>query len=222
MPATDIPSPQQHLKNMNVSSKDVDHFHRFPDLPKEIRLIIFGFAASIPRIVEVIGNCETHQNSYNDHSSYCIAIHSRKAPAILHVSSESRAEAKRFYEKRFQHMYFNPIVDILLIGESACSAAMTRVFNIEGRFPRVAFLIKDRGETNCRGPEMIMQDLHGDIRSSTNGTDSSFNYRSGCRGLKEVFFFLRSDVWDSLIVDEKVTFRPAVLNASPEWNKPLL
>ncbi|KAH8778117.1 hypothetical protein BGZ57DRAFT_884302 [Hyaloscypha finlandica] len=89
----------------------LSQFTKFPELPTEIRLKIWGYAATTQRLLEL---------------QYCIADRKffsfQKLPAILHTSQESRDVGLCYYHLSFgtdKHppgTYFNAVDDILYLG----------------------------------------------------------------------------------------------------------
>src|SRR6187402_1059733 len=86
-------------------------FTRFPDLPTELRLKIWGFAWQAQRVVEL---------------QYCIVDRQffsfQHLPAVLHTSRESREAGLQYYHLSFgtdRHppgTYFNAANDIVYFG----------------------------------------------------------------------------------------------------------
>ncbi|KAK6601512.1 hypothetical protein H4I96_06853 [Botrytis cinerea] len=84
----------------------------FPDLPAELRIMIWELCIPEPQIIRVTDNAMRHNGS-----------HSRQNPVVLHVNSESRAEALKHLARLFggvnsngypeQFKYFNPTLDFV-------------------------------------------------------------------------------------------------------------
>lgn len=68
------------------------HFHKFPALPHELRLRIWGLAACVPRTIAI---WPTHRQS-PPNWKYCTKI---CIPAILHTSQEARSQGLQSYKK---------------------------------------------------------------------------------------------------------------------------
>ncbi|ETS83750.1 hypothetical protein PFICI_05626 [Pestalotiopsis fici W106-1] len=85
-------------------------FHLFSSLPTEIRLEIWQYSCSSPRVVEVYYDAKLDQ---------CTTI--TPPPAILQACSEARREALRIYKPLFgtsthrARIYFHPQLDTLYI-----------------------------------------------------------------------------------------------------------
>jgi len=76
----------------------LNSFSRFSDLPLEIRLCIWGFALSDPRVIEITLRGHEHGGSSSPANAYVAS--SSKPPALLHTCRESRNLALRTYEAR--------------------------------------------------------------------------------------------------------------------------
>jgi 2EXR family len=96
---------------MTLASASISGFTKFPELPTELRLKIWSYAATAQRLLEL---------------QYCIVDRKffsfQKLPAILHTSQESRAVGLCYYHLSFgtdKHppdTYFNAVNDILFFG----------------------------------------------------------------------------------------------------------
>ncbi|KUJ18919.1 uncharacterized protein LY89DRAFT_507830 [Mollisia scopiformis] len=209
----------------NLTSGPLEKFEFFPRLPVEIQLQIFRHASCVPRIIEVEKLC-CNNLRHRRGNGYRIAAKSRKIPPILQVSRASRAEAEKFYAKRFvsqkrkqqtQYIWFNNDFDILLFGKDTDALMMTHVFRDEVGFSNVAYLIGDQDvDPRYVFPSSIMGALHGCLQH--DGLLGRPYFQPGCQGLKNVFLVLRSDVWDVPHgeVDANVTFRTPRLEGRSE------
>ncbi|KAG4030281.1 hypothetical protein MFRU_012g00270 [Monilinia fructicola] len=95
---------------------DLTTFTLFPDLPKECRLMIWGFAVPTHQRHRITNNEMRHNTS-----------HSRESATILYVNSESRKEALRYLKLLFGgtnmigspiYKYFNPTSDSIYFDAS--------------------------------------------------------------------------------------------------------
>ncbi|RFU25859.1 hypothetical protein B7463_g10468, partial [Scytalidium lignicola] len=102
-----------HNKNPRHNrSRPLKVFRVFPNLPPEVRRLIWAFAAYHPRIVDITVS-----------RSYSICKSSTPVPAILHTCTEARMVAKEIYSPMFQNswmdsgVYVNLNVDTVKMGE---------------------------------------------------------------------------------------------------------
>ncbi|KAE8441870.1 hypothetical protein EG329_004225 [Mollisiaceae sp. DMI_Dod_QoI] len=216
----------EQLPPAATTSRPLDQFELFPNFPKELRSKIWGFAASEPRIIQIVGfhkgDGDGDYVNQGEHTSYGVARRSLKVPAVLHASSESRAEAKRFYRAclweetvvggSYTYTWINDNVDIILFGGSCCYKTITKFFEQEGPFQRVAVMIPEEDLRNCEEPDRIIKALHGSHPHNAVFHDNDFG--NGCADLEDVYIIQRADVWDipNHRIDANITFRPAVLN----------
>lgn len=144
-----------------------------------------------------------------------------RAPAVLHATAESRAEAQKVYSHwemvhpRYQGSgrltYINPEVDVRYFGEgndidtiSLFLAGVTLSGNQHVK--RVAVMCS--GKLREGYTETILETLHGDEAKSMNYPGATF---TGCRGLEEVFVCIPSQLLqpDAYEVKQEMCFRPA-------------
>lgn len=110
-----------------------------------------------------------------------VCLTSRKPPAILHVNSEAREEAKKVYELRTfdtitpghaeKYIYYNPEVDVIYLGDDTC---MQTLLGLGGKYiPRIAIYSSGKFTQCCNMNDDIyyvdggispMQGLHGFYR----------------------------------------------------------
>ncbi|KAF4621873.1 hypothetical protein G7Y89_g14470 [Cudoniella acicularis] len=118
------PYPSNGSETQSNASKS---FHRFPQLPIELRLMIWKFSFPRSRLIEVY-----YEEDTNSCTTTC------PAPTALKICKESRQEALRHYKLMFRtsimppRIYFDPSVDEFYLGIgnfSAGSESVTSLFN---------------------------------------------------------------------------------------------
>lgn len=92
LPRLQIAAPQPPL----------NEFSKFPLLPIELRLKVWGIAACEPRVVKFFPSTI---DLYKPTTGYTVAGQS-KAPAILHTSQEARDEGLKYYEACVQKSFY--------------------------------------------------------------------------------------------------------------------
>jgi len=217
-------------------------FSLFPILPAELRCKIWRWAAQHPRLVE-IEYCQAVDFSTDrgTHPEHRVCPKSRLPPVLLRVSHESREEAMKAYEMRTfdsdtgmsnqRYIYFNPRADIIYFGEKNCLSTMIRVFmqaTQDGKeISRVAMGVEKRCKSyQCPHDKLAQHHYYliNEIRI-LHGFDSDVWVDpvtgclwTGCPGLKEVFFVVKSTDWNVAAgaVDAMVGFRPAITNGITE------
>lgn len=134
--------PAKLLQKMG-RTKD-SKFHQFPQLPPELRLMIWERALLCPRIVHLVirvSPCELN-------TLFLKSI--TPAPSLVHVNFESRAVAQRFYEFRFfgdtvtgftyqrkPKIYFNYDIDTLFIDTSRKSIPPLHKFLLKSEIHKI-------------------------------------------------------------------------------------
>lgn len=128
---------------LDPSSK-LKSFARFPDLPLELRQLIWRETFPGRRIVKINSYGTVKQNSYTFHAFFSTA----PIPIALSINSESRAEALRHYHPSFgMHsaaipsiIYFNPSLDTLYFEFDAYQALNSQLLllALSDRYGQVA------------------------------------------------------------------------------------
>ncbi|KAI1143605.1 hypothetical protein F5Y05DRAFT_259 [Hypoxylon sp. FL0543] len=112
-------------------------FHRFAQLPIELRFIIWTYNLPGPRIVEIKRNTEqpsTSQQQQSDRRPICYKS-TLPIPVNLHVCKESRFDALRRYKLLFGstretgRIFLDPLRDTLYFGSGQGVAAAETTFN---------------------------------------------------------------------------------------------
>jgi len=201
-------------------SKD---FNRFGQLPVELRLKIWNFAAQEPRLIEIEYPEKEDEDSIfflnirTGHSGFQVSRRSRIPPSILQVNAEARAEGLRWFERRnfnsFREenekfkIYYNPDSDIIFFGDQSCVSTMVQLSVQQNVHPvkRVAFCNTGKISRCCSIAAGQMQSLHGFFDEDT------VTY-PGYKGLQEVFILVQSKLWPRYQgeIDWSVGFRPSV------------
>ncbi|CAG8951065.1 hypothetical protein HYFRA_00006463 [Hymenoscyphus fraxineus] len=133
--------PARKIPQYSQISQPLTTFHKFSELPAEIRVQIWAEVMSWPHIIEIeygpiMRNNENmlDTNCFGKHTIRRVCPNSRKPPTILHVNQEARGEALKVYQLRTldtrspghaeKEIYFNPKVDIVYLGEEACRSTL--------------------------------------------------------------------------------------------------
>ncbi|TGO45290.1 hypothetical protein BCON_0405g00090 [Botryotinia convoluta] len=133
-PSTSFISPPKKKKRaLNqlssiITAKFTQRFTHFPDLPTELRLIVWEYALPDPLVHELYPSCPT-SSPYNFKTK--LRSNRRRIPTLLHASHESREVALKHYylmaydpppvtEPReavagITPFYFNPAIDTLFL-----------------------------------------------------------------------------------------------------------
>ncbi|TEY34091.1 hypothetical protein BOTCAL_0650g00030 [Botryotinia calthae] len=174
--------PQSFRSNAVVRAPPRLTGFRFPDLPPELRAMIWELCIPGPQIIRVTDNAMRHNRS-----------HSRQNPAVLHVNSESRAEALKQLTRLFggvncnghpeQFKYFNPTLDLVYF-----DGASNRIFvfpptilppvaDLTDEAPlvqgdNVIFLQLDEDQINQAGPAAFFKNVEC-VRVQYNNSRSS-------------------------------------------------
>ncbi|KAF8862963.1 hypothetical protein BDZ45DRAFT_670609 [Acephala macrosclerotiorum] len=237
---TTTTAANQELESTDFVQRSFDTFEPFLELPVELQLKIWGYALWVPRTIEVLGfhgmltktRIWGYQEDDRAHSpSYRLSKRSRVPPALFHTCHNSRDEGKKVYKKYFlkpsrskrnkkrepSYAWFNPEIDSLLFGVGVCGQTMTELFRDNNDLRKVVYILDNPSslQTNCRSPMEIMHAMYGeDDRNALQASKSPEEYLDGCRGLKEISFVSRSDVWDTSndnVDPTRTTFRTPVL-----------
>ncbi|PMD32938.1 hypothetical protein L207DRAFT_590012 [Hyaloscypha variabilis F] len=109
----------------------MERFDRFRELPKNVRLHVWLYAASVPRVVSVFEMHTVKGRPNADAMFETVMISRTRPPAIISVCHESRSTALQIYKAMDEDVrtkgtqfdapiYVNPKVDIVLRGKRAC------------------------------------------------------------------------------------------------------
>ncbi|KAE8441106.1 hypothetical protein EG329_005873 [Mollisiaceae sp. DMI_Dod_QoI] len=176
----------------NARTHHLTKFHPFQQLPKELRLKIWGLHMENPRILELqsgirSANSQVTTDQLSPRDWIRVAAPSCQPPAILHACAEARAEALRFYhltnfekqhDPKFEiSIYYNPLVDIPYFGPESTVYTLQETVKKDIVMPRVA-VDYSKG---FRGIS-VMEALHGDQPGQQTGT-------------KKIFFIVPSYLW---------------------------
>jgi hypothetical protein len=86
------------------------HFMRFPELPLELRLIIWSFALPEPQVVTIKKKVEqVEEDAQQQASTTFRAEASYNIPALLHVCQDSRSVARKNYRLSFKQHLEHPV-----------------------------------------------------------------------------------------------------------------
>ncbi|CAG8981247.1 hypothetical protein HYALB_00003845 [Hymenoscyphus albidus] len=208
----------QNKMNFIKTSRPLTTFHKFSELPAEIRVQIWTEVMSWPHIIEIeygpiVRNNENmlDTNCFGKHTIRRVCPNSRKPPAILHVNQEARGEALKVYQLRTldtrspghaeKEIYFNPKVDIVYLGEEACRSTLLCIdmdvqrlaMRSSGRFTQCCD--NDNETYGIVGSISPMQGLHGFYRIEA---------ARGSRAIREA--------------EARATGRPLELVRDDQWN----
>jgi hypothetical protein len=144
------------------------------------------------------------------HTFIKVSSRCRVIPGILHVTGESRAEAKKIYrETNFERqpngisaipIYYNQDQDIVFFGDNACGTTIMNAFRLPIEISRVAISQSYAfGEAPCCQQPLMPPDGGGDIGPGElfasvldgNFTPTTWN---GWGGLRGVIFVVESDL----------------------------
>lgn len=172
-------------------------------------------AMDLPRFIEL------QRGHMASHSSYHVSPRSRIPPAVFHVKMEFRTEALKVYQQRNfdtidvtagpqaakPPIYYKADTDILLFSESTCVSTMLSVFGEREDIPRVVVI------SGCTGQHCCCDTLRA-LNSLESAYICNFSKVGGCKGLKEVFIVVKSNLWpcEQGEIDAKVDFRPSTSN----------
>ncbi|KAL2061800.1 hypothetical protein VTL71DRAFT_7178 [Oculimacula yallundae] len=135
------------LRTAPTPTAPLTKFTNFETLPYELRLLIWGHALNdADRILEVIWDGAEKDLKTASHYYYRLSPRSCRAPALMHVCPESRAEALKFYtpvdftttlqnaDQQFNKCgtimsYYSPKKDTLLFGEHTCMWSIVRLLH---------------------------------------------------------------------------------------------
>lgn len=191
-------------------------FHVFSELPTELRLLIWGYAArSSPRLLELRWKYKA------THRGFEIAPKSRRAPGFMHACHEARKEGKRAYEERVfccydsrqieSKIWYNPDMDILFFGAYTCMSTVERFFAGRPDISRVAFLCKGQIQGCCSKIEDLLpinptenaMDINANVMQILHGGSEKMNLDRrkalrnefpGAPNIKDVYFVIKTEL----------------------------
>lgn len=139
---------------MDVDEEERHIFPRFPELPTEVRQLIWEQAALHPRLIEVDNNNSSLTAHWTqgilpiwlDHPCVSVAKSAVVPPAVLHATHESRSLAMGSYIMINLHhgttsgrfVYYNPDADIVHVGRRACMCTLFVLSRIFSSLARIA------------------------------------------------------------------------------------
>jgi hypothetical protein len=105
--------------DINLWEQIVFEFTRFPELPTELRFMIWRWASFPARTFRLRCACNGFRPGIWDQDNLK-KLHRPKNPVALQISTESRRETLRYYSVLFEHswgskIYFNPGVDRVIV-----------------------------------------------------------------------------------------------------------
>jgi hypothetical protein len=165
------PETQISMQRPAMPPKPLTEFHKFVDLPIEIRMKVWKKLIKQPRLIEIehdprIWNQKKRSQFQcpKDHRSWRVAYRSRTTPVVLQINKETREEAlksyvrirceQKFASNKWKEVYYNPQIDIIYFGQNACINTIHHAIHRNWVRPRIAIDIRIQTGICCDGQEL--------------------------------------------------------------------